>query len=170
MRLPWRDVDGIRTTLTAREIDRLRLLAVGALVLEVGSGYGYSSIHMAEAGARLVVAVDPHAGEVPGSLETMLGNLRDRGIEDRVAIVRATSQDALPLLAPGIFDLAFVDGDHGEAAVAHDIREAWRLIRSGGMLACHDYWEDWCVEVGPAIDAWREPDEVVDTLWLARKP
>lgn len=170
MRLLWRDVDGIRTTLTSREIAKLRELAKGAVVLEIGSGCGYSAVHMAEAGATLIVAVDPHAGEVPGSLETMQQNLRERGLEERVAMFRAPSQVALPLLAPGSFDLAFVDGDHSTEAVLHDVRQAWRLLRSDGMLAAHDFYEDYCTDVGPALDSWRKPDEVIDTLWLKRKP
>ena len=169
MRLPWRDVDGISTTLTSAEIGRLRELAAGALVLEIGSGYGYSSIHMALAGARLVLAVDPHAGEVPGAWETIQRHWSEYEAWDRIAPLRATSQAALPLLADDSFDLVFVDGDHSRDAVLHDVVQGWRLLKPGGVLACHDYYEEWCVEVGPALDSWGGPDEVVDTLWLRRK-
>lgn len=171
MRLPWRLIDGIPTSLTAAETAKLRDLAKDGLVLEVGSAYGYSAIQMAQAGAELVVAIDPHIGENPDSLDRMVVNVAVHGLGDRITIWCAKSAAALPLLDSGIFDLVFVDGDHSEDAVAHDIREAWRLLKSGGTLACHDWGEDSCGGVQAALGAWEHyPDEIVDTLWITRKP
>lgn len=175
MHLPWRIIDGISTSLTARETAKLRDLAEGGVVLEIGSAYGYSAIQCAEAGARWVLAVDPHAGENLGSYETMRENVSARRVEDRVTIWRTTSRKAFECLPDGMFDLVFVDGDHSEDAVAHDIREAWRVLKPGGWLACHDRGEDSCPGVQRAIDAWhvplvpQPPPEQADTLWIVRK-
>jgi predicted O-methyltransferase YrrM len=170
MRLPWRLIDGISTSLTAPETAKLRELAKDALVLEIGSAYGHSAINMAQAGAKLVVAIDPHAGENPDSLDRMVANIAVHGLQDRITIWCAKSAMVLPLLEPRIFDLVFIDGDHSEDAVANDVRHAWRLLKSGGTLAAHDHGEDSCPGVKAALDAWRKPDEVIDTLWIARKP
>jgi predicted O-methyltransferase YrrM len=169
MRLPWREVDGISTSLTRGETAKLRRLAAGQVVLEIGSAYGYSAIQMAQAGARLVVAIDPHAGENPGSLERMQANVEARCLADRVAIWRIRSEHATTLLREGAFGLAFIDGDHSEQAVATDARMAWELLAPGGWLCCHDHGEDSCPGVAAALDAWRAPDELIDTLWIARK-
>jgi len=170
MQLPWRTIGGIPTSLTSGETAKLRELAKDALVLEIGSAYGHSAINMAQAGAELVVAIDPHMGENPDSLERMVVNVAVHGLQDHITIWCATSQSALPLLESGMFDLVFVDGDHSEHAVAIDIREAWRLLKPGGTLAAHDYGEDSCPDVAAALNAWRQPDEITDTLWIARKP
>ena len=135
MRLPWKLVGGISTSLTAAETAKLRELASGGLVLEIGLAYGYSAIQMAQAGAELVVAIDPHMGENPDSLDRMVVNVAVHGLQDRIMIWCAESAAALPLLESGIFDLAFVDGDHSEDAVANDIRHAWRLLKPGERFA-----------------------------------
>jgi predicted O-methyltransferase YrrM len=173
--LAWRDVrpgegPAISTSLTLNETDKLRWLAAGADVLEIGSAYGYSAVVMALAGAS-VVAVDPH-NWLP-SLGVMQANLASYEVSDQVDIRVARSNDEMPRLhAEGrLFDLVWIDGDHSAEAVAHDVAWALKLLRPGtGILACHDYDESTCPGVRQALDAWKIPEELVDTLAIYRGP
>ena len=173
MHLPWRDMPPgpgwppISTSLTGAEANRLAELADGQDVLEVGSAYGYSACVMALAGARHVTAVDPHTWL--GSYDAMLSNLDACGVAGLVTVVRAASPGALAGLGP--FGLAFIDGDHGAAAVMADVEAALKVLAPGGVLAVHDYLETCCCPgVQHALDALYPagPSELVDTLFVVK--
>ena len=168
MKLEWRDVapgDGpaISTSLTVAETDELRRLAAGGDALEIGSAYGYSAVAMALAGAR-VVAVDPH--NWLDSLGPLTRNVIAYRVVDRVDVRLLDSRIALPALVGDgdLFDLVWIDGDHEAHMVAHDVEWARKLLKPTGTLACHDYGEDTCPGVREALDAWKVPPKVVDTL------
>ncbi|HVE27901.1 MAG TPA: class I SAM-dependent methyltransferase [Sporichthya sp.] len=168
MKLEWRDVslgDGpaISTSLTMAETEELQRLAKDAEVLEVGSAYGYSSVAMALAGGR-ILAVDPH--QWLNSLGPMRANLAAYGIADKVEIWAEDSRTFLPKLADAEqkFDLIWIDGDHEAHAVAQDVANALKLLKPTGTLACHDYDEATCPGVRQALDAWKVPPRLVDTL------
>lgn len=170
--LVWKDTPmetgpPIPTSLTPAETAKLRELATGKVVLEVGSAYGYSAIHMAQAGARHVFAVDPHAGELPNSLAVMQQNLATHGVAEKVTILLGYSQAVLPALdkASAAFGLVFIDGNHN-IAVRGDVDGAFEL---SSCVAVHDYGEDTFPEITAACDEWScESVEVVDTLWIGR--
>lgn len=168
MKLDWRAVapgpgPTISTSLTLAETDELRRLAEQADVLEIGSAYGYSAVAMALVGAR-VTAVDPHTWL--NSYDTMAANLAAYNVGERVHIHQGYSYAVLPALAEsGLrFDLIWIDGDHEAAAVTHDVTWALKLLRPTGTLACHDYDEVTCPGVRQALDAWKPPVKLVDTL------
>jgi predicted O-methyltransferase YrrM len=149
--LEWRDVPAgpggplIATSVQPDEAAELARLAAGRRVLEVGSAYGYSACVMALAGAKHITAVDPHTW-IPGSFEMMLRNLEACGADGQVVVVRLPSQIVMPDLADKgtRFGLIFIDGDHSEAAVRHDVEWAQKLLEPGGVIACHDLGEDCC--------------------------
>lgn len=168
MILPWRDLapghgPTISTSLTVAETDELRRLAKDADVLEIGSAFGYSAIAMALAGAR-VIAVDPH--QQLDSYGQMVANLGFYGVSHAVDIRRRDSRAILPYLHDHghLFDLVWIDGDHMADMVTHDVTWARKLLRPTGTLACHDYDEDTCPGVRIALDAWKTPPKLVDTL------
>lgn len=168
--LPWRDQafgDGpaISTSLASVEMARLQELAAGKRVLEIGSAYGYSTVGLALV-AEHVTAVDPH--QTHGSQGALLANLRAYEVLDRVDIRVGYSQQVLPELLGGEFDLAFIDGDHTQPGVTHDATWAMRLIRAGGHVACHDYDEVTCPGVRAALDLVfpEGPAELVNTLFV----
>lgn len=170
MSLPWRPVSvgggpAILTSITRDESVVLAELAADAShALDIGSAYGYSAVVMADAGAR-VTTIDPHAGENPDTYQALAGNLAAYAVADRVRVIVATSQQALPELEVATFGLIFIDGGHDEATVAHDVGWARKLLAPGGVLACHDYDEATCPGVRAALDrVVGPPPRLVDTL------
>jgi predicted O-methyltransferase YrrM len=185
MFLPWRPVlltggpvPAISTSVTDAESLALQHLAAQASnALEVGSAFGFSAIAMALANPNIhVTAVDPHnqLGSHPvtgGSFEVMAGNLDAYGVADRVTMMVEPSQTALPKLDPGTFDLMFIDGDHIEGTVHHDVEWALKLLKPGGWLACHDLDEGTCPGVRAALDRlFDHPMPLVDTLFVHQIP
>lgn len=167
----------ILTSMTEAETARLRDLAAGRLVLEIGSAHGWSTVNMAQV-ADSVVAVDPHVMEAPDAAEDSLmllrRNLSVTGLGSKVCVMLGWSRDVLPRLR-GTFGGLFVDGDHSREGCLFDLTAGWQLLVPGGFLAVHDYQEWHCRGVAPAVDdfAASRPDLVhegtVDTLWVGRK-
>jgi predicted O-methyltransferase YrrM len=177
MHLPWRDVapgDGpaISTSVQPEEAAALaRLASAAGDVLEIGSAFGYSAIVMALAGAR-VAAVDPHTW-IPDSLAGMERNLAAYGVADQVAILAETSLSVMSTFAEEgtRFGLVFIDGDHSYPAVRSDVTAALKILRPGGVLACHDYGEDCCCPgVRQALDEAfpAGPDELTGSLFVVK--
>lgn len=177
MNLPVRPVEvvpeiglKISTSLTDPETKRLKELAADKRVLEVGSAYGYSTIHMAEV-AKFVVSVDPHV-DLADTRLGMLENLRRTAMTQKVSMVVQYSQHALPMLhySGCQFDFLFVDGDHRKEMVATDFCWGEMCVRLGGMIAFHDYGEDSSPGVKQALDALRPQGyELIDTLWVIQR-
>lgn len=165
----------ISTSLTQAETDELVRLARGvaamaidARVVEIGSAFGYSAIAMALTGA-CVLSIDPHDGL--HSFDVFHHNLRAYGVADRVEVRVGRSQDILPTLHTRYYGLVFIDGDHGYEAVRYDLWMARQLVKPyGAVIACHDYGEETCPGVRMALDEWRPPDHLVDTLAVYGDP
>jgi hypothetical protein len=118
---------------------------------------------MALAGAK-VLAVDPHSW-LP-SYEPMVAHAAAYGVADRIQITRNTSFTVMPELVKLQlkFDLVWIDGDHEAPTVAHDVSWGRQLLKDTGTLACHDYAEVTCPGVRQALDAWKTPPKLIDTL------
>ena len=54
-------------------------------------------------------------------------------------IIRGERDDVFDEVDFGLFDVAFIDGDHGYNAVIKDHKLAMRLVRKGGIIIHHDY-------------------------------
>lgn len=66
-------------------------------------------------------------------------------------------------------DVIFIDGDHGHAAVRHDIELAEALVRPGGLIVYHDYHNLGTVDVKVVLEerATRGIDiQHVEGTWL----
>lgn len=165
MKLEWRDMpignSVINTSLTLAETAELQRLAGGKDVLEVGSAFGYSTVAVGLV-ANSVTTVDPHTGH--NSLGVLIANLEANGLTGKVRWIAGRSQDILPTFIAA-FDLVWIDGDHTAEVVEHDVTWALRLLRPGGVLACHDYDEATCPGVKVALDKlFGGPGELTDTL------
>lgn len=60
---------------------------------------------------------------------------------DKTNILRGHSQIELGKMPRGSVDFIFIDGDHSQAAVVQDCIEAKRIVKTGGIIAGHD----WCI-------------------------
>lgn len=132
----------ITSAVQEHECRRLAAFArLQRLVLEVGSEFGRSTIALA-ATAAVVHAVDWHCGDAASgwkdSLAAFLANLERYGVRDRVVVHLGSSELVLPVLQAGAFDGAFIDGDHSEEAVVHDLHQVAQLVKPGGWILLHD--------------------------------
>jgi predicted O-methyltransferase YrrM len=168
MKLPWRIPafgPPIETSLTEREAAELQRLAALKRVLEIGAAFGYSTVVLAEVAVH-VTSVDPHL--VHASIGVHESNLDRYGVVGRVGRLVGPSARMLPPLGDHQFDLVFVDGDHTAAGIAFDLAQVLRLVTPDGVLAFHDWDEETCPDVRPVLEAWQQPDYVVDTLAIYR--
>jgi predicted O-methyltransferase YrrM len=68
-----------------------------------------------------------------------------KGFEDRAFMIRALSNQAINLFQDDSLDYVYIDGNHAYDWVKEDIELWWPKLKSGGVLAGHDYllvnWE-----------------------------
>lgn len=77
-----------------------------------------------------------------------------------VTVVRKTSMDAAREVLPESLDFAYIDGDHTFDYVMEDIIHWSRKVRSGGIVACHDYHYGSNVEVVEAVNAYTRANHI----------
>jgi predicted O-methyltransferase YrrM len=100
----------------------------------------------------------------------LMGNLQAYQVND-ITVRVGRSQEILPTCPLGWYGLVFIDGDHTEATVVHDVEWALKLLRPGGWLACHDLDEETCPGVRAALDRlFDHPEPLVDTLFVHQVP
>jgi predicted O-methyltransferase YrrM len=98
----------------------------------------------------------------------------------RVVRLKMTSDKYFTGEIAAQFDFIYVDGDHTAVQVERDAENAWKLLKSGGILAFDDYlWgRDLPPETTPkpAIDRFLELhtgeyDQLIDSyqVWLCKK-
>lgn len=94
---------------------------------------------------------------------------------DRCNMVRSTSEHAANLTfqdADGTFDLVFIDALHDYEHVMQDISLWWPKVRSGGVLAGHDFNHKWPGVERAVADHFNLADIGVgfDSVWFIVKP
>lgn len=150
--------------------DALKLyeLAHAALgpILEIGTYRGKSTILMAialrDAGRPgPIVSLDVD-GE---GLEAARAEAAERGLADRIALVRGTAEALMrsrPEFAP---TFVFLDGDHSRRGVARDLRALEAGVPQGALLLFHDFNDRRNADPG-------EPDygvtQAVEESWVVR--
>jgi predicted O-methyltransferase YrrM len=134
--------------------DTARTMPAGAVVVEVGSFKGRSSVATCE-GLRGVsdarfFAVDPwlrtsmltlgtYSAEDPERDTIYERFLRNTAPYPFVTALRTTSVDAAAQFEDDSIDWVFIDGDHRFSAVRADLGAWWPKVRSGGLVTGHDY-------------------------------
>lgn len=132
-------------------------------VLEIGSWYGASALSWAQGlkihnkGQGSLTCVDAwqpffdrslHKDEVYVAMEQALGsdvayNIFLHNISTIAPTIkrqhfRGTSDNTLPLLRDGAFDVVFIDADHTYEPVKKDILLSLRLVKDGGIICGDD--------------------------------
>jgi predicted O-methyltransferase YrrM len=139
------DVEGWLTEDQARALwIAAAAVELGRSIVEVGSHRGRSTIvlaHAAQAGVE-IVAVDPFDdvrwGGGAETYELFLKSLRAAGVEERVRVVRATSEAAVRDWDGRPLGFVYVDGAHDRPSVLLDIDGWLPRLDDGGQIAVHD--------------------------------
>ena len=138
----------------------LRTIAAGRhSIVDVGTFLGGSAEAMLEGmpeDGRLVT-IDTFAGlknVTTGQLlpEAMLGYAigRLRHFGDRVTIAIGDSKQTATWFAPASVDLVFLDAAHDYANVKADIVAWLPIVKTGGLLAGHDFDQEWGLDMNQA--------------------
>jgi predicted O-methyltransferase YrrM len=149
------------------------------LIMEIGSYYGRSTRVMLDNSQAIITCVDPMTGLYfdkddkrvsyikADALEQFLTNTAD--FRHRVVLFRCLSQSLVFTDKPS-FDFVFVDGDHRYLSVMHDIKLAEWLVKSGGIIAGHDYdRDDWPGVTKAVHECYGDKFEKVDSIWWVQR-
>lgn len=88
-----------------------------------------------------VIAVDRFTW--PATAQADFSRLRrEHGLTETVSMIEATSVQASRQIADGSIDFVFIDADHEHSAVKADIAAWWPKVKPGGILAGHDFSDE----------------------------
>jgi len=150
--------------------------------VEIGVLGGVGSVSMLQFLPNLTLySIDPwrHINSIPGKsffeselsqhdLDENYETAKARTMEfgKRAIIVRKTSDEAVNDVPPEI-DYVFIDGDHSYDQVLRDLKNYATRVRSGGIVAGHDYINQ--MGVAMAVDEYFNDKKVHlgddDTWW-----
>jgi len=158
-------------------IEIIKLVPIGGSVMEVGTLEGGFALEIANTRPDIVLfCVD--SWMAPHSHCEEIARTR---LEGKATIIKMDSLEA-SRLGRG-FDLVYLDAGHTYKVVLDDLQAWWSNVRSGGILAGHDYetkpmgkWHT-AIEVEEAVNDWAKPmgltinvtDEDCPSFWI-RKP
>lgn len=133
--------------------EKVASLPEDALVVEIGSYYGRSSVCLGLAclgTRRKLICIDPwvltELGEfdIYGKWEA---NVVRCGLAEHVVPLRGRSQDVLSrwgeLVGGAPIDFIFIDGWHEYGPCLQDFQQAFSLVKQGGWIALHDVCKEW---------------------------
>lgn len=142
-------------------------------IVEIGSAHGASSIILAEAAKELkgqLYCIDSYPEDyyaqekfgdyarqafIKNAQIPYMGvlNFFDMTSEQAAAEIRSEVSDRLQTF----IDVLFIDGDHDYEAVKRDIANFFPLVRSGGYIGFHDYFN-------PSFGVRQAVDELVTPI------
>lgn len=150
---------------TPKELAALRRVCVGLDVLEIGSMWGLTTAAMLMV-ARSVTAVDlfrfATSQEMmePGILTSFHEFWRINGDKEQLTTIIGDSLTVLPRIRDESFDVVHIDGNHTSDYIQSDWDNAKRIVRRPGIIAVHDFAEDF-LDILRVVDT---PDMLVDSL------
>ncbi len=116
--------------------------------VEVGTWEGAFAQQLCEAHPELhLTCVDPwmqykaynEAKNNQARLDAAYQQACERLAPYHVSLLRMPSTEAVTRIPDGSLDCVYVDGNHMEPFVTQDLEGWWPKVRSGGILAGHDY-------------------------------
>lgn len=133
---------------------------------EIGVHMGDMSKKFCKAGLKMY-SVDPYL-----AFSGQGNSSRNQAVQDDIykhakhrlsrfdcTLIRKKSMDAVKDFKRGSLDFVYIDGDHSFRYVAEDIVEWNRIVRRGGCVSGHDYFNvdpnsrTWAVQVKAVVDA-----------------
>lgn len=144
------------------------------LIIEVGCYLGRSTRALGDNCLGTVYAIDPYSGPIyfdsgeefknfgDVEMKQFLFNMEDLIDTMAVKYFRTTLKN-FNILDKA--DFIFLDGDHKFESVMEDIDEAMKRLKSGGLLAGHDYTHtDW-PGVRRAVDEVFPKVDLCESIW-----
>lgn len=130
--------------------DFLRRHGMHRRICEVGVRFGYHLRQLMNCEPSLAVGVDLWTDDgVPAHNDTGMNQraldttyqqvFRDMLLDPRVKLFRGYSTGAAACIPDHFFDFIYIDAGHTREECWNDLNAWWRKLRSGGMLAGHDY-------------------------------
>lgn len=173
----------IPTFTLPEELESLLVLAescpAGAAVVEVGAYLGAASCYLAAGLHRrggTLYCIDTWENQTmpEGARDTFKEFTENTSRLTRPVVpIRKASRDIVRDDLPSEVHMAFIDGDHSYAAVAHDFAMVEPLIAAGGVVAFHDIasFQGVAKVVGEALASggWAPEGCVANLLWIRRQ-
>lgn len=129
------------------------------VIVEVGSQWGWWAARTArDIPEAVVYCVDPWAdtqsarnewGGGKYNLDEWMKNVEEY-LGNRIIGYKGTSEEIAPIFDKPI-DFLFIDADHHEKSVLHDLRLWIPKVRKGGFIAGHDWGGPWKEDVRAAV-------------------
>lgn len=149
----------------------VQLLPENSVMIELGSYFGESTMFFWLSGKfKKIYAVDPYEGtdiDNQGDFAPMVENVvkPSNGI---VELFRKRSYEAAEFFESGSVDFVYVDALHDYDNVKRDIQVYLPKIKSGGIIAGHDYNPQLFPGCIRAVDEMvGKPDKIyTDTSWM----
>ena len=90
--------------------------------------------------------IDPFGGgtgssHLPDVYDIFKNNLKDH--LEKITILRALSNNAVPTLSDSEFDIIYIDGDHTAHQTWLDAHMCWSKLKKGGVMCFDDYLWHW---------------------------
>jgi len=156
------------------------IIPEGSVGAEIGVDHGDGLVRMLASGAKKIYAVDPWVPtndedpwtDVPQELMDQRYEMvlqRFQG-DERVSILRQTSDQFFDDLPDGHLDWVYIDGDHHENQVKRDLANAFSKVRVGGFIMGDDLWTThWRDDIKAAFD-WFKEQYPVSVVWERSDP
>ena len=130
----------------------LRSMGLSGTAVEVGVAEGNFARDFLDVWPGRYVMVDAWR-HIPGYDDVMNGPDAEHEIryrqamevaaqhKERVAVLRMDSVEAAEQVPDGSVDFVYLDGDHSFQGVMRDLNAWLRKVKSGGVIAGHDYYD-----------------------------
>lgn len=147
-------------------------------IAEVGSYLGRSTRALCDNTKGVVFSVDPYEGDYyfdnntvmrqfnNSDMELFHSNLKDHLESGKLTHLRRHFHECS---FPGFLDFVFIDGDHRELPLTKDIFTALEWLKSGGIIAGHDYTHSNWPSVKKVVDKFFPNSQKVDSIWWTVK-
>jgi hypothetical protein len=144
--------------------------------IEIGSHMGEGLQMLASTGLfNKIHVIEPFEGEE--EFNEMFGwswdevraewELNTRHFKDIIKLHESYSYKVADNFIDGTIDFVYIDGDHNYEAVKRDIQLYLPKIKDGGIIAGHDYHEEWPGVIKAVEEVLGKPNHVhKDSTWV----